>query len=94
MIVFAAGNKFKIEVDTLEFTPEFNCWYAYGVRWVKSKQAWASDKSRGLCRLGPHYEEVKKEAVKPLSFLQCNIKQANHLSLTYKEIAGCLDADD
>jgi len=44
MIVFAAGNKFKIEVDTLEFTPEFNCWYAYGVRWVKSKQAWASDR--------------------------------------------------
>jgi len=44
MIVFAAGNKYKIEVDTLEFTPEFNCWYAYGVRWVKSKQAWASDR--------------------------------------------------
>jgi hypothetical protein len=60
MIVFAAGNKYKIEANTLELHPNGE-YYAFGIRWVKSKQAWPSAKSRGLCRLGPHYEEVKEE---------------------------------
>ena len=62
MIVFAAGNKYKIEAETLEFIPQFGNWYAYGIRFIKSKQAWAGKGSRGRINLGPHYEEVKEEA--------------------------------
>lgn len=43
MIVFAAGNKYKIEAETLELHPNGE-YYAFGIRWVKSKQAWASDR--------------------------------------------------
>jgi len=52
-VIFAAGNKYLIR--KVEF--QNNSWYAYGKKWIKSKQKFSSNAL--IHCIGPHYEEVE-----------------------------------